>query len=149
MSLCRVTLVGCVFCACALFLVDGVQGETTGTFDADAQFVDGRMETVTDVWEYYQRKPVRKLCYIDGPERPHIPYGEIESIAFDEWNDDKRMTKITITLWDDTLREGLLWDNDSFFATRDDGTQWRGWIEGLKRITFRPVGTETEQGGND
>jgi hypothetical protein len=149
MRLFRALLLGGILCAFAPFAVDGARGETSPSFDADVLFVDGRTETVTDVWEYYQRQPVRELCYIDGSERPHILYSEIVSIGFAEWGEDKRKTTITVTLKDDTVREGLLWDNDSFYATREDGTEWRGRIESLKEMAFRPSHVETEQGGEE
>ena len=149
MNLPSVLLVRGFLCACVFFVADAAHGQTPRTFDADVLLVDGRAETVSDVWEYYQRQPVRELCNIDGSNRPHIPYGQIKSIVFTEWNDEKRKTKITVTLNDDTVKEGLLWDNDSFYATREDGTQWRGWIESLKKMTFKQSGGEAEQGGNE
>jgi hypothetical protein len=133
-----------IFCALASLVVPDVRGAAEESFDADVLFVDGRTETVSDVWEYYQRAPVRELCYIDGTTRPHIPYGDIHSIEFSEWSDEKRKTRITITLRGDTVKEGLLWDNDSFYATREDGTQWRGWISSLKQLTFRSSATPTQ-----
>lgn len=146
---CRVLRLGSILCVLTLFVVDGAGGETSVTFDANVLLVDGGTEIVTDVWEYYQRQPVRELCYIDGSERPHISYSEIKTIGFAEWGEEKRKTKITITLVDDTVKEGLLWDNDSFYATREDGTKWRGWITSLKEMTFRSSTTETEKGGEE
>jgi hypothetical protein len=112
-------------------------------------YADGRQETVTDVWEYYQRSPVRELCYIDGENRPHIKYSKIKTIDFEECGEEKRKTAITVTLRDGSTEQGLLWDNDSFYATNRDGTEWRGWIAGLKKLVFKTEVDTTQAGGAD
>jgi len=123
-------------------------GKAAITFDMEVKYVDGRSEIVTDVWETYQRGTVRELCYISGKERPHIHYSEISAIGFRECNNERRMTEISVTLRDDTVKKGLLWDTDSFFGTNKDGAEWRGRIVSLRRVTFLRTGSKNDDDGD-
>ncbi len=119
------------------------------SLDVEAKYVDGRTETVTDIWETYKRGSVRELCYISGKERPHIDYSEISTIDFGECNNERNKTEITVTLRDGSVKKGLLWDNDSFFGTNKDGAEWRGRIVSLRRITFlRTDSKDSDDGEN-
>ncbi len=109
-----------------------------GQVDAVVEFTDGSIDTVSNVWEYYERQPVRRLCYIDGKDRPQIPYAEISTISFARSDENPKMVDLTIVLHDGRTKHGRLWFNDSFFGTRKDGTEWRGVISSLRRMTFLP-----------
>lgn len=110
-------------------------------FDAIVVYADAKVDTVFDVWEYYNREPVRMLCYIDGKARPTIPYAQIDSIVFGKSSNDPRMSTISIYLKTGEVKRGTLWSNDSMFGTDKAGNEWRGRIASLATVRFRPGST--------
>lgn len=131
----------------AVFLVSASQPieASEACFDAEVMYNDGRIDTVFNVYETLDRGFVRILCYIDGDARPKIPYGEISSVAFARSDREARKIAISITLLDGTIKRGVLWDNDSFFATTRDNAEWRGRIVNLSRLTFIPSASSSDQ----
>lgn len=109
------------------------------TYDVTITYIDGREEVVHDLWEYYQREPVRELCYLDAVGKPHVPhvnYDDIITIDISDYKNNARLNKILITRKDGTTLKGLLWGNDRFFATDKNGDEWRGIVFNLKQIRF-------------
>lgn len=122
------------------FVFGVISTSTADTYDAVVNYVDGRTETVSDVWEYFKRQPVRELCYLDEVGKahtPHVLYGQIVCIDFAECKKNPRLNEIRITLHDGSVQEGLLWGNDSLFGTDAQGNEWRGRIVSIRKLTFK------------
>jgi len=128
-----------VLLACMLLTVYGTAAKAQGTYDVTVTYLDGHEETVSDFWEYYQREPVRELCYLDAvgkPHIPHVPYADIVTIDVSEYKQNSRLNRILVTLADGSTQTGLLWGNDRFFATDENGEEWRGLVLNIKQISF-------------
>ncbi|MCU0611884.1 MAG: hypothetical protein MUE60_08865 [Candidatus Eisenbacteria bacterium] len=120
--------------------------EPVEQYDAAVVYTDAKSDTVLNVWEYFDRQPVRVLCYIDGDDRPQIPYRDILRITFNRSGSDGRMIAMSIELRDGSTRNGRLWGNDSIFGTTRQGVEWRGHIVNLRSLTFLPSASTSTTG---
>jgi len=129
-----------ILLAASLFvLVSLARADMEEQYDVAVVYADAKADTVFNLWEGFNHQPVRRLCYIDNDDRPQIPYADIARITFRHSERDGRMIPLSILLHDGHTKQGVLWFNDSFFGTTEDGAEWRGWITNLSSMTFLPA----------